>query len=474
MGPEVVRRARWIGLAALLASSGCASTFAGPDLDRVRALTRVDALPNVVSADVIPTGGEDLRKLLEQPLDAEAAVRIAVLNNRELRARLREMGVARGRLVQAGLPPNPHLDVEKPVEPEVRYELGVEYDLTQAVLAPLRSRAAVPDLDAARYRAAAAVIELGAEVRTAFYDVQAAEQRLGIGRQSLDALAAGRDTARALADAGNIPQLALASQQAAYERTRALVAEVELDVFAAREGLQRLLGLHGADTTWTIRGSLSPAPEAPVALHKLETRALESSFALAETRSRLEALARRTALSRAEGWIPNVSVGIRAAELASGPDGHGGRRFGGGVSVSIPLFDREQGNTAALGAEFDALLERYHRSAVEVRSLAREHETRLTSAYARARQYETVIRPVQRRLTRETLLQFNAMQVGIFQLLLARREELDVELAYVETLRQYWTATARVEAVLKGGRPGADVSPSALPISTPSESQGGH
>jgi outer membrane protein, heavy metal efflux system len=157
-----------------------------------------------------------------------------------------------------------------------------------------------------------------------------------------------------------------------------------------------------------------------------------------------------------------------------GDDGHGGRRFGGGVTVSIPLFDRKQGNTAALGAEFDGLLERYHGSAVDVRSFAREQESRLSSAHARARQYENVILPAQKRLTRETLLQFNAMQAGIFQLLLARREELDVELGYVETLREYWTANARVQALLKGALPGPDTAGAPTLMSTQSESRGGH
>jgi outer membrane protein, heavy metal efflux system len=474
MCTEPLLRAPRIALVvSLVAGAGCASTFAGPDLDRVRALTSA-ALPDVLDGNVSAKVADDVRKLLEQPLDADTAVRIALLNNRELRARLREMGLARARLIEAGVLPNPHLDAEKPVEPEVRYELGVEYDITRALLAPMRSRAAAADLEAARYRAAAAVVELGADVRVAFYQAQADEQRRSLARQSLDALAAGRDTARALSKAGNISQLALASQEAAYERNRALVAQVELEAFATREGLQRRLGLHGADTSWKIRGTLARAPEQPPASERLETRALEASLALAEIRSRLESLARRTGLSRAEGWIPDLSVGIRAAQMVPGNDGHGGRRFGGGVTVNIPLFDRNQGNTAALNAEFDTLLERYHGSAVDVRSIAREQESRLSSAHARARQYETVILPAQKRLTQETLLQFNAMQVGIFQLLLARREELDVELGYVETLREYWTAKARVQALLKGALPGRETAGAPTLVSIPSESRGGH
>jgi outer membrane protein TolC len=466
---------RLLALGALI-STGCASSFAGPDLDAVRRLTRAPVMADVASE--VSTGVDpEVRRLLARPLDADTAVRVALLNNRMLRASLRQMGVARGRLVQAGLLPNPHVELEKPVEPEVRYEVGVELNVTQALLAPMRHRAAAADLEAERYRTATAVIDLGLEVRSAFFDAQANEQRLTLARQSLDALAAARDAARALAAAGNTPKLSLAGQEAAYERTRVLVAAVELDVATARERLQRLMGLHGQDTAWKIAGRLQAVPEPSGANAKLETRALEESLALAEARSRLEAVARRSGLSRAEGWLPDIEVAGRAAEMTGGEDGHGGRRFGAGVTVSIPLFNRNQGTTAALTAEFDSLLERYHGAAVNVRSVARETESRLVSAQARARQYETVILPAQRRLTRETLLQFNAMQVGIFQLLLARREELDVELAYVEALRDYWTAAARLEALLQGGTGGISAtaaSATTSAVSSPNASEGGH
>ena len=77
--------------------------------------------------------------------------------------------------------------------------------------------------------------------------------------------------------------------------------------------------------------------------------------------------------------------------------------------------------------------------------------SRVVSAHARARQYQDVILPAQHRVTEQTLLQYNAMQLGIFQLLEARQAELRVELEHVETLREYWTAAAELRALLAGG-----------------------
>jgi cobalt-zinc-cadmium efflux system outer membrane protein len=447
------------GHAALLAmlstlAAGCVSSSIAADVRNVRELAKVEALPRVADQDVDPAADEAQRRILAEPLDADAAVRAALLGNRELRAALREMGVARGQLQQAGLLPNPLVEVELLPERNSHVELRVEYDVTGLLLAPLRARAAAPELEAARYRAAGAVVALGYRVRAAFYRVQAAEQRLLIAQQALDAWAAGRDAARALGRAGNVAELDVATQEAAYERARVAVAQIELDVLAERERLQRLLGTWGTDTAWRVRGELAPVPAEPPPAEHLETRALRANLDLRELRERLESLARRAGFARAAGWIPDVTVDVHALygnpEAAAGLGAQEELRFGGGVAATVPIFDRKQGMANALGAQAEALLERYQGLAVDVRSAARETRGRVASAYARARQYEDVIVPAQRRVTEQTLLQYGAMQIGVFQLLQARREQLDVEMARIETLREYWTAVAELGALLGG------------------------
>lgn len=385
-------------------------------------------------------------------------MRIALLNNRALRATLHELGIARGRLIQAGLPPNPRLEAEVLPERNTEIELTVEYDLTSALLAPVRSHAAKAELEAERKRAAATVIETGFAARAAFYALQSAEQRLAIAQRALDAWAAGRDAARALLEAGNVPELDARTQEAAYVRTRVSVAQLELEVASRREALNRLLGLHGEDTKWTTRGRLPPAPARPGVPEELEARAIEASLELGETQHRLEGVSRRIGLTRAEGWMPDLSVDVHTLygnpEARPGEPAEGPWRVGGGVSLTLPLFNRRQGTLVAQRAELAALSERFVGAAIDLRSAAREARNQLLSAHARVRRYEDEILPPQRRVTEQTLLQYNAMQIGIFPLLSARREELDVELAFVETLREYWTAAAAMDALLAGRRVG--------------------
>lgn len=399
---------------------------------------------------------EEARRLLAEPLDADTAVRVALLNNRQLRAVLREMGIARGRLLQAGLLPNPRVEAELLPERNTRLELRVEYDITSAVLAPLRARALEPKLEAARFRAVSAVVSLGYEVRIAFLGLLAAKQRLEVAVQNLDALAAGRDAAKALLEAGNIPELDAASQTAAYERARVVVAQLELAVATEKERLQRLLGAHGAEARWEITGELAPVPATLPPLEEPENKALRASFELQEARHRLESLARRAGVARTSGWLPNIIADVHTLRGNPTNDGDDSADWlvGGGINVSIPIFDRNQGIVAALTAELEASLERYYGLAIDLRSAVREARNRRRSAHARALHYQEVILPAQRAVTRQSLLQYNAMQIDVFQLLGARRDELSAELAYVETLQEYWVSSAELEALLAGVSPG--------------------
>ena len=398
----------------LLVTAACATGSPRRDLSRVETLSPVPIPAQAVLEPVDAEPAEEIGDILARPLTADDAVRVALLNNRELRATLREVIAARGRARQAGTLPNPafEFDLREPEDDEpLQKDFFVEFDLTSALLTRSRGRVAEADVDAELHRAAAAALKLAYEVRAAFYAHQAAEQRLALTNRTLDALAASRDAARALFRAGNLRELDLASQEAAYETARADAALVELELLDGREELNRMLGLHGSATTWRAAGPL-PAPEQTLApAPDLEARAVASSLELAELRERMVGLARRVGLTRTEGLWPDVTVDVHAEQ-------DGDRwEIGGGAKVAVPLFDRRQGDAAAAQAELAAMQERYQGAAVEVRSAARSARQRSESTWRRARHFQEVIVPARERVLAATLLQYNAMQLGIFALL---------------------------------------------------------
>lgn len=439
-----------VAAAAMLAIS-CAGSSLRADLERVRAYSGGQELSDT-SVPVDPLTQAEVQAILKKPLDADTAVRVAMLNNRDLRATLRDMGVERGQLMQAGVVANPTIEAELLPERNTTLELRVEYEISSLVLAPVRAIAASHDLQAARFRSAGAVVQLGFDVRSAFYAVQSAETRLAIGKTVLEAFAAGRDAAVALHKSGNIRELDLVMQDTAYERARVSVSQLELAAYDARESLQRLLGVYGDDIAWEVAGDLAAVSSEVPDTDAAETTALEASLDLKATRSRLEALARKAGYSQLKGWLPEIALDVHAlyGNPESTPGTNGDWRLGGGVSVGVPLFDQQRGNTRVFEAQRDALIERYYGMAIKLRSHVRQARNRLRSAHQRAKQYQDVIVPAQAKLATLTLQQYNAMQIGVQQVLNMRREQLEIELQQVETRREYWTAKAAVDALVAG------------------------
>ena len=62
-----------------------------------------------------------------------------------------------------------------------------------------------------------------------------------------------------------------------------------------------------------------------------------------------------------------------------------------------------------------------------------------------------VLLPLRQRVLEETELHYNAMTIGVFQLLAAKRDQIATARTYVELLRDYWLARNEVQRMLAGG-----------------------
>jgi outer membrane protein TolC len=252
--------------------------------------------------------------------------------------------------------------------------------------------------------------------------------------------------ARLLYDAGNITALELANERAFYEQARSDVALAEASALHRREELNVWMGLSGAGTEWRLAGRMAePAPEAAIPdLGELETRAIEDSLDLLALEYRYTESARRANLARAEGLLPSLRAGARVGRE------EGLRQTGPVVSVELPIFDRGQGEVAAARAEMRQVEQQYRASAVRIRAAARAARNDLTIATRRVEHYRTVLLPLWEEIIGETERQYNAMQAGVFELLLARREQVRTGQDYVIALRDYWHARARMDQIMSG------------------------
>jgi len=68
----------------------------------------------------------------------------------------------------------------------------------------------------------------------------------------------------------------------------------------------------------------------------------------------------------------------------------------------------------------------------------------------RGRALRTVLLPLRERVVQHAQLRYNAMLLGVFQLLVARREQIDAYRDYLDSVRDYWIARADLERAAAG------------------------
>jgi cobalt-zinc-cadmium efflux system outer membrane protein len=143
-------------------------------------------------------------------------------------------------------------------------------------------------------------------------------------------------------------------------------------------------------------------------------------------------------------------------ELSAGPQAErndGEWEIGPRLDFPIPLFDQGQARVGRGVAELRRARQEYYGAAVRIRATARALRDRVDGARDRALYYRDILLPLHERIVNETQLQYNAMQLGPFQLLRAREQQIQTAVAYIESLRDYWLARADVEQILSGRLP---------------------
>ena len=417
---------------------------------------------------------ESVGAMLRQELTADEAVQVALLNNRRLQATYEDLMVAQADLVSAGLLRNPVFDAE------VRFaeggagtglEMALVQDFLDLFYIPLRKRQAGSAFEAAKLRVSGAVIDLAAEVRAAFHTFQASQQTLEMRRQVVAATGASYDLARRLRAAGNISELDLANEQALSEQSKLDLRAAEAETVHDRERLNRLMGLWGdASAAWTAAARLPEVPAEEVAAEGLERRAVERSLDLRAASMEVQIAGRSVGIATPLGLLPEAEIGI-SAEREPGGDWAAGPAF----SLPIPLLNQGQPAVAGARAELRRARQRYAALAVDVRSRARAAREAVAAAREQAEYYRSVVLPLRQKIVEQTQLQYNAMQIGPFQLLLAKQQQIDAGTAYIRSLRAYWLARTQLDQLLQGRLPPSEAA-AAEPSSssTPAAGRGGH
>lgn len=462
-------------IAAAAFLGGCAASQPDQAFAKVQTLTAERTGKRVewnTGSEADQAIAQRVHALLIQPMTAEAAVQIALLNNHGLQATFEELGIAQADFVQAGLLQNPVLNFSArfPTTPprKTYLDVGAAENLLDIFLIPARRKIAAARLDQVTAQVSDQVLSLAAQTESAFYTYQAAEQTVELRNTIADASAAALDVATRLRKAGNITELDYYGHRAQAARTRVELETARADAADAREHLTGLMGLWGAETQWKSAGRLPDLPAMEVRPEGLESLAIRQRQDLAAARQEVLAQARTYGFTIDTRFFAQADVGAEGERETDGQ-----WRIGPSLALPIPLFDQGQAAVPRAAAVLRQSRQRYEALALDIRSQVRTARQRMFAARAAAQLYHDEVLPTQQNYLAQAQLQYNGMFVSVFQLLEAKRDETDAAAQYIQALRTYWTSRAELERAVGGRLPAASFMPVSQPATRPSDAPGG-
>jgi outer membrane protein TolC len=444
-------------LAALLSTlvlSGCA-TFS-PDggmmvVANVASETLHKDVISIRTADDAEAARNAVSRLLRRPLTVDAAVQVALLNNRGLQASYNELALAEADLVQESLPPNPTFSIFRIAgNGAIEAERQVVGNILALSTLPFRSEIAQQRFQQAQLRAAEETLRLAAEVRRMYFRAVAANELVGLLTDAKSTAEATAQLALKLGQTGALNKLDQSREQVFYAETAADLATLRQDASSSRERLIRLLGLWDGDLGFRLPQKLAAPPGRPLSLPGIEVDAVGHRLDLQIARMELAALAKSLNLTEATRFVTMLDVAGVDRKTVD-PTGTSFRERGFDVQFQIPIFDGGEVRVRQAAETYNQAFNRLTEKAVNVRSEARDAYRVYRSAYDIAGHYQREVIPLRDLISEESKLRFSSMQIDVFALLTEARQRIAALRAAIEAKREFWLAQSELQTAVNGG-----------------------
>lgn len=466
--PYAPRRLSLGALALTFLFSGCAglvtdrSSRAVADLTQQR--TGVDTGPIRQHWPADANDEANVRKVvddaLDQPLGADDAVRVALLNNPGLQAEYAQLGFAAADLIAAALPANPGFSFAK-----LRYggereiDRTLTFDFIGLLTAPLRYRVASRQLEAAQYGVAERAVRTAADARRAWVRAMAAQQSVLYYVQARQAAEAGAELGQRMEKAGNWPRLTALRERAFYTDALNGFTRARTLAVSTREQLARVLGIEDPSRIQLPER----LPDLPAALRDTadaQRVALDERLDVRAARLRLDATAKDLGLTQVTRFINILDLGYQNNTFTEGAAASGPReqslaskQQGFQISIEIPLFDFGTARVTRAEAIYRQSAALLAQTVISAKSDVRERSATTRDAFELARHYRTEVVPLRKAIIDEMTLRYNGMLNSVFELLADSREQMNAVAATIDAERDYWLADADLQFALTTGSP---------------------
>ncbi|MES2185004.1 MAG: TolC family protein [Pseudomonadota bacterium] len=363
------------------------------------------------------------------PLVLGAAIARALGQNPDIAAARREQDATGGALTQARLLPNPELSA---LEEDLRRGRRTSsLQLTQPIELGGKRAARTAVAERGRDLATQGLQQVRANIRAsvvaAFYEVLIAQERIRLAAESVALAQNATLVASKRVAAGKVSPV---------EETRARVAEAAVRVEALqaegalRAARQRLSSLWGEPVPRfsSAAGPLAVPPQEPS--DRFVDDHLRQSPALRQAQLELERRRSLVELERARA-VPNIAVTVGAKRLQEA----GVTQAVLGISIPLPVFDRNQGNLAEALSREDKARDELAATELRLATDVAQARERLRSARAEALTLERDALPGARSA-------FDAASRGFALGKFSFLEALDAQRTYFLTQAQYLRALA--------------------------------
>ena len=294
------------------------------------------------------------------PLSPDEVAVVAVIANPTLRAERDQRGIAAAQLLQAGLLPNPTVTAgldfpyqSSPPDNFTAYNVGIDWEVTSLIAHDQRRRAAAAQAQSVDLDLAWKEWQTAQEARTAAYAVLALRASLDVARQTEKRLDENLDVVRRAVDRHDKTLVDLAAAQSSAEDAHTAVIEQEKELSHQQLVLNRAVGYPPEEQVplrdeMRLPALLEP-PTGASLLANLEDRRLDL-LALKRGYDSQDATLRAAILAQ----FPRISLGPTIARDTSNV-----KSIGLGMTIDLPLFDRNQAVIATEKATRQKLFDEY-------------------------------------------------------------------------------------------------------------------
>jgi cobalt-zinc-cadmium efflux system outer membrane protein len=386
-----------------------------------------------------------------ESLTLPQAIATALSGSKDLQAARFVAAQARARLVQAGLLPNPRLELANKNdalfanEGEYTSSIGFSQQFPVAGRIARQKDVARVDIDLALAEIREAEWKLAGEVAKGFYTAVALNRQIEARNRLIEFDQKLLDAARKRFSAAEVSELDVNIAQLDLQRVSQERALLMGDRTAQLEHLNQLLG-RTATQPLTLDDTL-PSTETLPNLSDQQRRALERRPDLRSAVLKAERARADTKLARAEQWEDwTVTLGVERSRLSitGAPPQPSTSALSLGLSVPLPLLDQKQGRiaeTIASGAQANAQIAALRLSIVNEVASAVAEIKRLQQVML---EYERTMLPTSERNVGFAQQGYSRGQVAIADVVQAARQQGELNIAYLNTLNLYLQALAKL------------------------------